>query len=272
VKSNPIPIVFMLLLSNFAWGQETFSSDTTKRKPMALIGLSLGLSFPIGSFASNDLPESGDAYADMGVMYSLDLAYRISKHLRASGSFIYARNNFDERAASGEFSFPNYLGKSDLTQGINVSAVEADKPYEIAAFMVGPSLTTEGSVLDFQLSFLFGFAHIYSPEVRINNPPEQKGRSSKSVVTSARNPFVLCSKRNQSFGGSAGFDFNFHLTKKLDLSTSMKVIIFANENANRELIAYDNSENIIDVEPYDQNVSYQAFVVSMGINYRFLSK
>ena len=185
-------IIFLLTpILSFSQAKDSVEFKTINNSyyKKVYIGISGGLSYPMGSFSSKNTEFDNSAYAKRGSNINLlDFGYRIGKTL---GVGAYYFNSSHEVDLDALIRNQNTIGTVRYLNG------SADN-YEIKGLMLGLFVSKKDDIIDLDLRFMGGSANIFLPQMTLN----YRDLSQNEIFEELYEPI---SERSMGVGLSAGF-------------------------------------------------------------------
>lgn len=212
----------------------------------AYIGISYGLSYPMGSFSASNTEFDNSAFAQAGTnLHYLDFGYRIGKTLGAS-LFLFTKNhaiNFDK------------LRRSRTAQtGLNYRQVSGGD-YELRGAMLGLQVSKANDVIDLDLRFLVGNAGFYLPRLNL----QYRDPNSSEIINQSLSATV-----EKGYGVGVGAGLRIHLNHYLDFMANGTYILFQ-QTFNQVLEDQNQKVNI------KSKINYEVVNLNIGVAFRFIN-
>jgi len=238
-------ILFILISPLFAQAQ----------KNELLLGLSAGINYPMGQFASTDYTiteentiESQGQFAKLGAAFDFSANYRMGYYLGFAGRIMGGTNKVNTDKYSEALNI--ILNE----EGFNVTT--ASKGWGNMGLFVGGYFVIPVYDFYFDMRIMGGFADLFSPEIRYYI---------SDMETEEEELFI---SEKYSAGG---FAYDIGLGVKYKFSSNKFILL------NADYIGADiNKSNITTLNPItkeeetvNMNVDYQSLTVTLGLGYIF---
>lgn len=210
------------------------------------VGVSYGLTYPMGSFSKENAEFNNSAFAQKGRnICFFDFGYRIGKTLGVTGYLFNSSNPVDHTAL---------LKKLPEVSGINYFASEGGD-YELRGMMLGLLVSKYSNVVDLDLKFMLGNAKFNIPHLAFSYTQDniQGARQERYIPTS-----------ENTFGIGLGMGIRIHINQFIDFTTNTNYLIF--QNSFNRLIEDRNGFRREEFE-----LTHETFNLNFGIAYRFLN-
>lgn len=184
--------VLMVLSIMMFYGIQSFAQEKEKtEKSKFFVGVTIGVSAPVGVFGSTDTASIHSGLARAGYNLNLNAGYQIKDHFGLAANIFYSRFKLDQT------SVEKYIGVGSVSD-VNASADH----WQYLGLEVGPKATvlvSDNVFVDFK--GLLGFAYANMPVYRF----ELQGLPSLAVVTSE--------EWNYTFTWRLGAGLRYNFTK-----------------------------------------------------------
>jgi hypothetical protein len=228
-------IIWSLLLSAVCYAQEAATVAPATVTPRFILGITSGVSIPLGSFARTDYYNSNSGFAGAGGNYGLSGTWMLSKHWGIAELFSYQQFSFagGQNMALGMQSFP---GGFDV-DSVNFKVRGNNHTFN---FLAGPVYTMRvGKKLDVDIRLLGGFVNA---NLAGNNITLTDGGITDPT-------FYQAVSWANTFGGQLGAALRYHVTQHIGVALNADFFyskpdfevnnINRNNNAGREIFIYD---------------------------------
>ncbi len=147
-------LIILIIVASFFLTTNGFSQDK------GYVAISLGLSTPIGDFASKAPNNSSAGYATPGAVFDVSFGYKFGKYFGMAVLLRGQANGMDAQAIADELS---------MQMPVGVNGMVESGAWSIGGFMVGGygSFPISKKV-SFESRIMFGFLSATSPEVTID--------------------------------------------------------------------------------------------------------